>query len=40
MKIKCELYHDHFENHKRYPIQKAQLIIAEDYKIDLKGVIE
>jgi site-specific DNA-methyltransferase (adenine-specific) len=29
MKIKCELYHDHFENHKRYPIQKAQLIIAD-----------
>lgn len=28
-KIKCELYHDHMENHKRYPIQKAQLIIAD-----------
>lgn len=29
LKPKCELYHDHFENHKRYPIQKAQLIIAD-----------
>ncbi len=28
-KIICELYHDHFENHKRYPIKKAQLIIAD-----------
>jgi len=28
-KIKCEIYHDHMENHKRYPIQKAQLIIAD-----------
>ena len=27
--VKCELYHDHMENHKRYPIQKAQLIIAD-----------
>ena len=29
MKVKCELYNDHFQNHKRYPIQKAQLIIAD-----------
>jgi len=29
MKVKCELYHDHFENHKRYPLKKAQLIIAD-----------
>ena len=28
-KVKCEMYHDHMENHKRYPIQKAQLIIAD-----------
>ena len=27
--VKCELYHDHMENHKRYQIQKAQLIIAD-----------
>jgi site-specific DNA-methyltransferase (adenine-specific) len=27
--IKCELYNDHMENHKRYPIRKAQLIIAD-----------
>jgi len=27
--IKCELYNDHMENHKRYPIKKAQLIIAD-----------
>lgn len=25
----CEVYHDHMENHKRYPIRKAQLIIAD-----------
>ncbi len=25
----CEIYHDHMENHKRYPIRKAQLIIAD-----------
>ena len=25
----CELYHDHMENHKRYQIKKAQLIIAD-----------
>ena len=29
IKLKCELYHDHMENHKKYPIQKAQLIIAD-----------
>ena len=23
------LYHDHFQNHKRYSIPKAQLIIAD-----------
>lgn len=28
-KIKCELYNDNFQNWKRYPIQKAQLIIAD-----------
>lgn len=25
----CELYHDNFQNWKRYPIKKAQLIIAD-----------
>lgn len=29
MKIKTELYNDHFQNFKRYGIQKAQLIIAD-----------
>lgn len=29
MKIKCELYNDNYENWKRYPIHKAQLIIAD-----------
>lgn len=29
MSIKCELYHDSFQNWKSYPIQKAQLIIAD-----------
>lgn len=28
-KIKAELYHDHFENSKRYNIPRAQLIIAD-----------
>lgn len=28
-KIKCELYNDNYENWKRYPIHKAQLIIAD-----------
>ena len=28
-KIKCELYNDSFQNWKKYPIQKAQLIIAD-----------
>ena len=27
--VKCELYNDHMENHKRYQIKKAQLIIAD-----------
>lgn len=26
---KCELYNDHFQNYKRYNIQKAQLVIAD-----------
>ena len=29
MKIKCELYNDSMQNWKKYPIQKAQLIIAD-----------
>ena len=28
-KIKMELYHDHFQNFKRYNIPKAQLVIAD-----------
>ena len=28
-KIKCELYHDNFQNFKRYAIPKAQLVIAD-----------
>lgn len=27
--MKCELYHDSMQNWKKYPIQKAQLIIAD-----------
>lgn len=27
--IKCELYNDHFQNHKRYNIPRAQLVIAD-----------
>lgn len=29
MSVKCELYNDNYENWKRYPIHKAQLIIAD-----------
>lgn len=29
MKIKYELYNDHFQNYKRYNIPKAQLVIAD-----------
>ncbi len=28
-KLKCSLFNDHFQNSKRYAIQKAQLIIAD-----------
>lgn len=28
-KIKCELYNDSYQNWKKYPIQKAQLVIAD-----------
>ena len=27
--VRCELFNDHFQNSKRYPIRKAQLIIAD-----------
>lgn len=27
--VKCELYHDNFQNFKRYNIRKAQLVIAD-----------
>lgn len=27
--MKCELFHDHFQNFKRYAIPKAQLVIAD-----------
>ncbi len=29
MGVKCELYHDNFQNFKRYNIPKAQLVIAD-----------
>jgi len=29
LNIKCELYHDNFQNYKRYNIPKAQLVIAD-----------
>lgn len=28
-KVKCELYHDNFQNYKKYGIPKAQLVIAD-----------
>ena len=27
--MKCELFHDNFQNYKRYGIPKAQLVIAD-----------
>lgn len=27
--LKCELYHDNYQNYRRYNIPKAQLIIAD-----------
>ena len=35
--IKCELYHDNFQNYKKYGIPKAQLIIAD--KRNREGII-
>ena len=29
MAIKTELYHDNFQNYKRYGIPRAQLVIAD-----------
>lgn len=29
MSVKCEIYHDNFQNYKRYNIPKAQLVIAD-----------
>jgi site-specific DNA-methyltransferase (adenine-specific) len=29
MEIKCKLYHDNFQNYKRYGIPKAQLVVAD-----------
>lgn len=29
MSVKCELYHDNFQNFKTYGIPKAQLVIAD-----------
>ena len=29
MELKCELFHDHFQNYKAYNIPKAQLLIAD-----------
>ena len=29
MKTKCEIYHDNFQNYKKYGIPKAQLVIAD-----------
>lgn len=30
--IKCELYHDNFQNFKRYDIPKAQLFEKQPYE--------
>ena len=27
--VKCELYHDNFENHRSYPLEKASLLISD-----------
>lgn len=31
--VKCELYHDHFENHKRYPIRYIKEITLHEKNI-------
>lgn len=37
-KVKMELYHDHFQNYKRYNIPKAQLVIADiPYNLGVKA---
>ena len=28
-KLRCEIYHDNFQNYKKYGIPKAQLVIAD-----------
>lgn len=36
--IKCQLYHDNFQNYKRYGIPKAQLVIADiPYNLGVKA---
>lgn len=36
--IKCRLYHDNFQNYKRYNIPKAQLVIADiPYNLGVKA---
>lgn len=36
--MKCELYHDNFQNFKRYNVPKAQLVIADiPYNIGADG---
>ena len=37
-KIKCELYHDNFQNYKRYNIPKAQLVITEKTQVEFENI--
>lgn len=38
MNVKCKLYHDNFQNYKRYGIPKAQLVIADiPYNLGVKA---
>lgn len=38
MDVKCKLYHDNFQNYKRYGIPKAQLVIADiPYNLGVKA---
>lgn len=39
--LKCELYHDNYQNYRRYNIPKAQLIIADiPYNIGANAFVE
>lgn len=38
-KLRCEIYHDNFQNYKKYGIPKAQLVIADMPTADAAPVV-